>query len=49
MRGLSKEPAKRYADVLAFAHEFCEAASAPPAKEQAGLVSKLTSIFRKKE
>ena len=49
MRGLSKEPAKRYADVLAFAQEFCDAASAPPQKEQAGLVSKLTSMFRKKD
>src|SRR6185312_3952004 len=49
MRGLSKEPSKRYADVIAFASEFCESASAPAAKEQPGLVSKLTSIFRKRD
>jgi serine/threonine-protein kinase len=49
MRALSKEPSKRYPDVLAFASEFCESTSAPAAREQPGLVSKLTSIFRKKD
>ena len=49
MRALSKEPAKRYPDVLAFAADFCQAASAEPEKEASGLVSKLTSIFRKRD
>jgi serine/threonine-protein kinase len=49
MRGLSKDPSKRYADVLAYASEFCEATSTPPAREQPGLVSKFTSMFRKKD
>src|SRR3954470_15510129 len=49
MRGLSKEPAKRYPDVLAFAAEFCAATVAKPEPEQPGFVSKLTSMFRKKE
>src|SRR3954471_21832869 len=45
MRGLSKEPAKRYPDVLAFAAEFCAATVAKPEPEQPGFVSKLTSMF----
>lgn len=49
MRGLSKEPAKRYSDVVAFATDFCQAGTAPAAKEKAGLASKLASIFRKKD
>ena len=49
MRGLSKEPTKRYADVVAFASEFCEAGNAPAAKEKPGFASKLASIFRKKD
>jgi serine/threonine-protein kinase len=49
MRGLSKEPAKRYSDVLAFAADFCQAAAAQPEKEAAGFVSKFTSMFRKKD
>lgn len=49
MRGLSKEPAKRYPDVVAFASEFCQAGTAPLAAEKQGLASKLASIFRKKD
>jgi serine/threonine protein kinase len=49
MRGLSKEPAKRYADVVAFAKDFCEAGNAPAAKEKQGLASKFASMFRKKD
>ena len=49
MRGLSKEPAKRYPDVVAFATDFCQAGSAPAAKDKPGLASKLASIFRKKD
>jgi serine/threonine-protein kinase len=49
MRALSKEPAKRYADVVAFAFEFCQAGSAPIAAERQGLASKLASMFRKKD
>jgi len=49
MRGLSKEPTKRYADVVAFASEFCEAGNTPAAKEKPGFASKLASIFRKKD
>ncbi len=49
MRGLSKEPARRYSDVVAFATDFCQAGTAPAAKEKAGLASKLASIFRKKD
>ena len=49
MRGLSKEPAKRYPDVVAFAADFCQAGNAPAAKDKPGLASKLASIFRKKD
>jgi serine/threonine-protein kinase len=49
MRGLSKEPPKRYPDVVAFASEFCQAGNAPVAAEKQGLASKLASIFRKKD
>ena len=49
MRGLSKEPAKRYPDVVAFATDFCQAGSAPAAKDKPGFASKLASMFRKKD
>lgn len=49
MRGLSKEPPKRYPDVVVFASEFCQAGNAPVAAEKQGLASKLASIFRKKD
>jgi len=49
MRALSKEPQKRYTDVIAFAGDFCQASAAKPEQEQSGFVSKLTSMFRKKD
>jgi serine/threonine protein kinase len=49
MRALSKEPNKRYSDVLAFAAEFCQTAAARPAADSGGFVSKITSIFRRKD
>ncbi|HWH51876.1 MAG TPA: serine/threonine-protein kinase [Gemmatimonadaceae bacterium] len=49
MRGLSKDPSKRFGDVLTLASEFCNASSAPADDEKRGLASKLASIFRKKD
>jgi eukaryotic-like serine/threonine-protein kinase len=49
MRGLSKEPSKRFGDVLTLASEFCNAASAPAEDEKRGFASKLASMFRKKD
>lgn len=45
MRGLSKEPSKRYPDVLAFASEFQAATRAPAEQDKAGLGAKLASLF----
>ena len=45
MRALSKEPGKRYSDVLAFAAEFSEAAQKPADDEKSGIGSKLASLF----
>jgi eukaryotic-like serine/threonine-protein kinase len=47
MRGLSKNPSQRYADVLAFAAEFRSAAASPTEDEKRGILSKLTSRFWK--
>ena len=49
MRGLSKDPGKRFGDVLTLASEFCNAASAPPDDEKRGLASRFASMFRKKD
>ena len=49
MRALSKEPSKRFPDVIAFASEFCQASATPALEEKHGFVSKLTSMFRKKD
>lgn len=49
MRALSKEPVKRYPDVIAFASEFSEVASRPGETEKQGLGSRLASIFRSKK
>src|SRR5215210_6597923 len=38
MRGLSKEPAKRYVDVIAYAADFCQASAAKAEPEQSGFV-----------
>ena len=48
MRGLSKEPAKRYSDVIAFAGDFCDASQQPAEAEKTGFGAKFASIFRKK-
>jgi len=45
---LSKEPVKRYADVIAFAQEFCDASQQPAEQEKTGFGAKFASIFRKK-
>ncbi|MDB4877332.1 MAG: putative serine/threonine protein kinase [Gemmatimonadetes bacterium] len=45
MRALSKEPAKRYPDVLAFAADFTAATHKPAEEEKSGLGSKLASLF----
>jgi len=47
MRGLSKDPAQRYSDVLTLAAELRNAASSPASEEKRGLLSKLASRFRK--
>jgi serine/threonine protein kinase len=48
MRALSKDPTKRYADVIAFAADFCNAAQAPAEQGKSGLAAKFASMFRKK-
>jgi hypothetical protein len=45
MRALSKEPAKRYPDVLEFAADFTAATQKPAEEEKSGLGSKLASLF----
>ena len=49
MRALSKEPERRYADVLTFASELRDALLAEPEPEEEGLVDKVKSLFRRKE
>ena len=49
MRALSKEPPKRYPDVVVFAAEFCRAADQPADKEKQGFGAKLASMFRPKK
>ena len=46
MRGLSKEPAKRYKDVLTFATELHNEVTAPPDEERPGLVGRLRSMLK---
>jgi serine/threonine-protein kinase len=45
MRGLSKEPAKRFPDVIAFAAEFKEAVQRPSEEERPGFGAKIASLF----
>ena len=45
MRGLSKEPAKRYPDVLAFAAEFRDAVEKPAEEDKPGFGAKIASLF----
>jgi serine/threonine-protein kinase len=45
MRALSKEPGRRYDDVLAFAADFRDAVQRPAEEAKSGLGSKLASLF----
>jgi serine/threonine-protein kinase len=45
MRGLSKEPAKRYPDVIAFAADFRDAIQRPSDEDKPGLGAKIASLF----
>ena len=45
MRGLSKEPAKRYADVLAFAADFKDAVQRPSEEERSSFGARIASLF----
>jgi serine/threonine-protein kinase len=45
MRGLSKEPAKRYSDVLVFAAEFRDAVEKPAEEDKPGFGAKIASLF----
>ena len=55
MKALSKEPANRYADVMAFANAFQQATSSGPAKtaapsmqaDDAGVLSRMRGMFRR--
>jgi serine/threonine-protein kinase len=49
MRGLSKDPSKRYDNVLTLASEFCAATVARADEEKRGFASKFASMFRKKD
>jgi serine/threonine protein kinase len=45
MRALSKEPSKRYSDVLAYAADLAEATRKPAEEEKSGFGSKIASLF----
>jgi serine/threonine protein kinase len=47
MRGLSKDPTKRYASAIAFATELRNALLAAPGEDERGLIAKMKSIFRR--
>lgn len=47
MRGLERDPAKRYADVTTFAGALRAAIEQPAAESQSGVLSRLRSVFRK--
>jgi len=47
MRGLSKDPSKRYAEVRTFAAELRTALLAAPFDEASGVMSKLKSLFKR--
>jgi serine/threonine-protein kinase len=48
MKGLSRDPAGRYPDVLTFGKELRAAVEAPPPKARAeGLVARMKSMLRK--
>ncbi len=48
MRGLERDPARRFSDVVAFATALASALSAPVEAEPSGLVARLKSVFGKK-
>jgi serine/threonine protein kinase len=48
MRGLSKEPGKRYSDVVSFATELRTALFAPPVPQDPSFMAKMKSIFKSK-
>jgi hypothetical protein len=45
MRGLAKEPAKRYPDTLQFAEALKEAVTQTSAEERPGLFGKIKQMF----
>jgi len=45
MRGLSKDPSKRYSDVLVFARDFHDAIQKPSDEDKPGFGAKLASLF----
>ncbi len=47
MRGLERDPSKRYPDAMAFATALREAIEHPQPEPQAGLLSRLKSVFSK--
>ncbi len=48
MRGLERDPTKRYPDVIAFAAALADAIRQPPTARSAGLMARLKSVFNKK-
>ena len=49
MRGLSRNPSERYADVLAFAAALRDAVVAPPTVQKTGLFAKMKSVLGRGE
>jgi serine/threonine-protein kinase len=49
MRGLSRNPADRYSDVLSFAAALREAVANPSARARSGLLDRMKSIMRRNE
>lgn len=49
MRALSKEPAKRYPDVIAFAADFRDSIQRPAEEEKSGLGARIASLFGRKK
>jgi len=48
MRGLEREPTKRYADAVAFAAALEAAIAQPPVQDDSGFMARLKSVFSKK-
>jgi serine/threonine-protein kinase len=49
MRGLSRNPADRYSDVLSFAAALREAVANPSARARSGLLDRMKSMMRRNE